>query len=48
MRLVFYRKVDKTTQKTTRELVLEYLQQNNTMTREELAEVIGVSANAIK
>lgn len=38
----------KTTQKSTREQILELLQQDNTMTRDELADAIGVSANAIK
>ena len=38
----------KTTQKSTREQILELLQQDNTMTRDDLADDIGVSANAIK
>lgn len=38
----------KTTQKSTREQILELLQQDNTMTRDDLADAIGVSANAIK
>jgi ATP-dependent DNA helicase RecG len=38
----------KTTQKTTKEQILELLSSDGKMTREELAESIGVSANAIK
>lgn len=38
----------KTTQKTTRERILELLEQDNKMTRDDLAQAIGVSANAIK
>lgn len=38
----------KTAPKTTRELLLELLASNKAMTREQLAETIGVSDNAIK
>jgi ATP-dependent DNA helicase RecG len=38
----------KTTQKTTREFILELLESNSKMTREDLAQYIGVSSEAIK
>lgn len=44
--------VEKTTQETeklsTKERVLEELEKNGTLTRDELASILGVSANAIK
>jgi len=39
---------DKTTQKTTKEMILILLSQNQTMTRETLAKEIGVSSDTIK
>ena len=38
----------KTTQKTTKEKILEFLSEDNKLTREGLAKEIGVSANAVK
>ena len=38
----------KTTQKTTKEQILDFLTDDNKLTREDLANMIGVSANAIK
>jgi len=38
----------KTTQKTTREQILELLKNNKKLTREELANLINISSNAIK
>jgi ATP-dependent DNA helicase RecG len=37
-----------TTQKTTKEKIIDYLREDSKLTREELAKTIGVSANAIK
>ncbi len=39
---------EKTTQKTTREQILQLLKEDSKLTRDALAELIGVSSNAIK
>ena len=48
IKLIQNNTTQKTTQKTTKELILDYLSLNNKLTRDNLAEKIGVSSNSIK